>query len=114
MVARLSSDEPMNRTDTQSEFLKLRAKHWGRGAHAAHLNVSPRTVVEWNLQMRDEIATLRALDLEALQEKLLASHEQTEDLFPLSSLPRAEICKVRLDPELNWPEPLDVAPLRLP
>ena len=129
----------MHGTDTKSQFLELRAKGWSLARIAAQINVSPRTLVDWNRQHRDELTSLRALELEALQEKILATHEielthlsqqlkrvekavaqrklefvDTEDLFRLSSLLRAELCKVRLDPELNWPGPLDVAPPSIP
>jgi hypothetical protein len=128
----------MHPTDTKSQFIELRAKGWSLARIAARLNVSPRTLVDWNRQAQTELRTLRALEIEALQEKLLATHEQeltrlgqqlqriedevaqrklqfvdTEDLFRLSSLLRSEIRKVRLDPELNSPGPLDVAPPRI-
>lgn len=129
----------MHSTDTKSQFLQLRAKRWSLTRIAAHLNVSVRTLVDWNRQSRDELRTLKALEIEALQEKVLATHEieltrlaqqlqrieeeaaqrklqyvDTEDLFLLSSLLRSEIRKVRLDPDLNFPGPLDVAPPALP
>jgi len=115
----------MHSTDTKSQFIELRAKDWSLARIAARINVSPRTLVEWNRQSQDEIRVLRAVELEALQEKILATHEQeltsltqhlrrleeeaatrklqfveTKDLFRLTSLVRAEIRKVRLEPEL--------------
>jgi Homeodomain-like domain len=129
----------MHTTDTKSQFLQLRAKGWSLARIAAHLNVSPRTLVDWNRQSRDELRTLRALEIEALQEKILATHEaeltrlsqqlqriedeaaqrklqfvDTENLFRLSSLLRSEIRKIRLDPDLNFPGPLDVGAPSLP
>ena len=129
----------MHSNDTKTQFITLRAKGWSLARIAAQINVSPRTLVDWNQQSYAELRTLRALEVEALQEKVLASHESeltrlgqqlqriedevaerkmkfvdTEDLFRLSSLLRAEIRKVRLDPELNSPGPLDIAPPRIP
>jgi hypothetical protein len=115
----------MHSTDTKSQFVELRAKGWSLTRIATQLNVSPRTLVEWNRQSQVEIRLLRAVELEALQERILATHEQeltglmqhlkrleeevanrklqfveTEDLYRLSSLVRAEIRKLRLEPEL--------------
>ncbi len=115
----------MHTADTKTQFLELRAKGWSLARIASHLNVCPRTLVDWNRQSRDEIRLLRAVELEALQEKILATHEQeltrlthqlqrleeemakrdlqfveTKELYRLCSLVRAEIRKVRLEPEL--------------
>ena len=115
----------MHSTDTKSQFIELRAKGWSLTRIAARINVSPRTLVEWNRQSQAEIRLLRAVELEALQERILATHEQeltslmqhlqrleeevatrklqfvdTKDLYRLSSLVRAEIRKLRLEPEL--------------
>ena len=115
----------MHSTDTKSQFIELRAKGWSLARIAARINVCPRTLVEWNRQAQAEIRVLRAVELEALQEKILATHEQeltslvlhlqrleeevatrklqfveTKDLYRISSLVRAEIRKLRLEPEL--------------
>jgi hypothetical protein len=121
----------MHTTDTKSQFLELRAKGWSLARIAAHLNVCPRTLVDWNRQSQAEIRALRAVELEALQEKILATHEleltrltrhlqqledemakrelqhlETKDLYRLSALVRAEIRKVRLEPELVESSPI--------
>ena len=92
---------------------------WSLARIAAHLNVSQRTLVDWNRQEHVEIRTLCAVELEALQEKILATREQelkrlkseldridqelakrttdcipTENLYRLSALLRGEIRKV--------------------
>jgi hypothetical protein len=126
----------MHSTDSRSQFLELRAKGWSLARIAAHINVSTRTLVDWNRQSQGELRVLRAVELEALQEKLLATHEQeltrltqhlqrleeevakrqlqpmeTKDLYRLCSLVRAEIRKVRLEPELGQAgPPAGVAP----
>ena len=127
----------MHSTDTKSQFIELRAKGWSLTCIAARINVSPRTLVEWNRQSQAEIRLLRAVELEALQERILATHEQeltslmqhlqrleeevatrklqfvdTKDLYRLSSLVRAEIRKLRLEPELveAVPSPATVPP----
>jgi len=106
-------------TDTKSQFLELRAKGWSLSRIAEQLKVSQRTLVDWNRQEHEQIRTLRAIEWEALQEKLLATREQelarlkheldrleaelakrtveyvsTENLYRLSALVRAELRKV--------------------
>jgi len=106
-------------SDTKSQFLELRAKGWSLARIAAHLKVAQRTLVDWNRQEHEQIRTLRAIELEALQEKILSTREQeltrlkqeldrleqelagrkvefvsTENLYRLSALVRAEIRKV--------------------
>ncbi len=112
-------------TDTKSQFLELRAKGWSLARIAAHLNIAQRTLVDWNRQEHEEIRTLRAIEIEALQEKILATREQeltrlkqeldridqelvkrdvqcvsTENLYRLSALLRAEMRKVCQAPPL--------------
>ena len=66
----------MHDIDTKNQFLELRAKDWSLRRIATQLNVAQRTLVDWNRQERDQIRTLRALEWEALQEKILATREQ--------------------------------------
>jgi len=104
--------------DTKQQFLELRAKGWSLGRIAERLKVAQRTLVDWNRQEHEQIRTLRAIELEALQEKILATREQeltrlkleldrletelakrtveyvsTENLYRLSALLRSEIRK---------------------
>jgi transcriptional regulator with XRE-family HTH domain len=105
--------------DTKNQFLELRAKGCSLSRIAERLKVSQRTLVDWNRQEHEQIRTLRAIECEALQEKILASREQelislkkeldrleaelakrtmqyvsTENLYRLSALVRGEIRKV--------------------
>ena len=109
----------MHDNDTKNQFIELRAKGWSLGRISEQLKVSQRTLVDWNRQEREQIRTLRAIEWEALQEKILATGEQelvhlkkeldrleaqlakrtvefvsTENLYRLSALVRAEIRKV--------------------
>jgi hypothetical protein len=109
----------MHDIDTKNQFLELRAKGWSLSRIAEQLKVGQRTLVTWNRQEHEQIRTLRAIEWETLQEKILASGEQelvrlkkeldrleaelakrtvefvsTENLYRLSSLVRAEIRKV--------------------
>ena len=108
----------MHDNDTKNQFLELRAKGWSLSRISEQLKVSQRTLVDWNRQEREQIRTLRAIEWEALQEKILATGEQdlvrlkkeldrleaelakrtvqyvsTENLYRLSALVRAEIRK---------------------
>ena len=112
-------------TDTKSQFLELRAKGWSIKRIAEHLKIAQRTLVDWNRQEHEQIRTLRAIELETLQEKVLATREQeltrlrqeldrleaelakrniefvsTENLYRLSALVRTEIRKVCQAPPL--------------
>ena len=65
----------MHSTDTKSRFIELRAQGWSLARIAAHLDVAKRTLVDWNQHAQTEVRALKAVELEALQEKLLTSHE---------------------------------------
>ena len=109
----------MHDIETKNQFLELRAKGWSLARIAERLKVAQRTLVDWNRQEHEQIRTLRAVELEALHEKILATHEQeltrlkqeldrvetelakrtvefvsTENLYRLSGLLRTEIRKV--------------------
>ena len=61
---------------TKQQFIELRAQGLSLSRIADQLHVSKRTLVGWNREHHADIDSLRALELEALHEKLLASHEQ--------------------------------------
>jgi transcriptional regulator with XRE-family HTH domain len=115
-------------TDTRTRFIKLRAKGWSIKRIAARMKVSARTLVEWSRQDRETIRTLRAIELEALQEKILDTREQElrtlqsqltaieeqislrphqfvslENLYRLAALLRTEIRKVCQTPDFSDP-----------
>jgi len=118
-------DSYMHPTDTKNRFIELRAKGWSLARIAAHLDVAKRTLVDWNQHSQTEIRTLKAVELEALQEKLLASHEaeltqlndhlqrietelvkrslvvvSTENLYRLAAQLRRQLQQTRLTPAL--------------
>ena len=121
----------MHSVDTKSRFLELRAKGWSLARIAAQIEVSQRTLVDWNAQHHAELQSLRALEVEALEEKILTTHEHqlacltrsleriedelaqrkydcesTRDLFHLAALVRDQIRKSRSSPISPW----DTAP----
>jgi hypothetical protein len=112
----------MHDADTKNQFLELRAKGLSLRRIADRLKVAQRTLVDWNRQEHEQIRTLRAIEFEAIQEKILATHEQeltrlkleldrletelgkrtvqyvsTESLYRLTVLLRGEIRKVCQD-----------------
>jgi hypothetical protein len=124
----------MHPDNTKTRFLELRAKGWSLGRIASQIGVSKRTLVDWNYQHREELRLLRAVELEALQEKILASHKAelsrlagrleavelelsqrelddklryagTRDLYRIAALLRAEIRKIRIEPDFSRAEP---------
>jgi hypothetical protein len=111
--------------DTKNQFIELRAKGCSLSRIAERLKVAQRTLVDWNRQEHEQIRTLRAIEMEALQEKILATNEQeltrlkqeldrldqelakrtvefvsTENLYRLSALLRSEIRKICVAPPL--------------
>ncbi len=116
----------MHDTETRTAFIELRAKGWSLKRIAGRLKVAPRTLVDLSRQDKENIRTLRALELEALQEKILATREQElqtlknsldliqqqiatrdhaytslENLYRLAALVRTEIRKVCQTPEFS-------------
>ena len=105
--------------DTKAQFLGLRAKGWSLARIAKRLKVAQRTLVDWNREEQEQIRSLRAIELESLREKILATrkreltrlklhldsleselaernvkHVSTENLYRLAALLRGEIRKV--------------------
>jgi hypothetical protein len=66
----------MHTNETKDKFVELRAQGKSLCAIAAELNVSKRTLVDWNQQFRQQIRQLRAVELEALYDSILASRER--------------------------------------
>ena len=66
----------MHPQTTKNQFIELRAQGWSLGHIATELNVSKRTLVDWNREFAQDVQSLRALELELLKEKILASHEE--------------------------------------
>jgi len=113
----------------------IQSKGWSLARIAAHLDVAKRTLVDWNQHSQTEIRTLKAVELEALQEKLLASHEaeltqlndhlqrietelakrslvivSTENLYRLAAQLRRQLQQTRLTPALPGEIEPPVAP----
>ena len=68
-------------TETKNQFIELRAKGWAFSKIAEHLGISKQTAVTWSKDFHVEIANLRNIELEALQEKYKNTVEQRLKLF---------------------------------
>ena len=120
------------------KFIELRARGWSLGHIATDLDVSKRTLVDWNREHAKEVQSVHALELELLKEKIIASREEqldhlhrlqkdiadelgsrrlkyieTEDLFRLSLDLRGEIERLHhlkdSDEESSSPSPNGLA-----
>ena len=123
--------------ETHNRFVELRAKGWPLARIAAELQIAKGTAVEWERQHRAQIADLRNLEIEALQDRILASHEaelaalagqlqrvedilakrkfeclSTEYLFCMAGALRSQIRRLRVNPTFSLPktEPSSPAP----
>src|SRR5262249_34512361 len=66
----------MHTNETKDRFIELRAQGHSLAKVALDLNVSKRTLVDWNHEFQKQIRQLRAIELEAVYAKILASREK--------------------------------------
>ena len=57
------------REEKRQNFVQLRAKGYSYAKIAKQLKVSKGTLANWNAELQEDIATLRAIELESLQEQ---------------------------------------------
>jgi hypothetical protein len=65
----------MHDQQTIRRFVELRAAGWSFARLATEFNVSKPTLIAWSRKHQFEIRNLRAIELEALQEQLVATRE---------------------------------------
>jgi hypothetical protein len=63
----------MHAPETYQRFIELRAQGWTYARLMTELNVTKPTLIAWSRKHQFEIQNLRAIELEALREKWLAS-----------------------------------------
>jgi transposase len=66
----------MKDQETQQKFVDLRARGRSFARIAEELQVSKRTLIEWSRKFQFEIRNQRAIELEALRERYLATREE--------------------------------------
>ena len=59
----------METLKVKENFIELRAKGWSFDKIAKELGKAKQTLIDWSKELEDEIANLKALELEALYEK---------------------------------------------
>ncbi len=65
----------MQNAENQQRFVSLRSQGWSYTRIAAELGVCKRTLINWSRKFQYEINNARAIELEALQESLIATRE---------------------------------------
>ena len=63
------TDDDLGKEEQKSKFIHLRAKGYSYERIAKELGVSKGTLVNWNTELESEIAQIRSIELEALQEE---------------------------------------------
>ena len=61
--------------EVKSQFIELRAKGWSYVKIARKLKVSKNTLANWGAELEGDIASLKAMELEALYERSYMSKE---------------------------------------
>ena len=59
----------MELLETKERFIEMRAKGYSFEKIAKELSKAKQTLIDWSKELQDEIANLKALELEALYEK---------------------------------------------
>lgn len=65
----------MKDQETQQRFIQLRSQGWSFARIAQELGVARGTLINWSRKFQFEIGNQRAIELEALQEQLVATRE---------------------------------------
>lgn len=73
-VFTLLEEEP-GKLELKAQFIELRAKGWSYVRIARKLQVSKATLSNWREELEGEIASLRAMELEALYERYFLAKE---------------------------------------
>jgi len=71
----------MELLETKERFIELRAKGWSFDKIAKELGKAKQTLIDWSKELEDEIANLKALELEALYEKHYLLKENRIETF---------------------------------
>ena len=71
----LSQDGEAGKLEIRAQFVELRAKGWSYLKIAKKLKVSKNTLASWGAELDGDIASLRAVEMEALHEKYFMTKE---------------------------------------
>jgi transposase len=79
--AALQTLEDKGQIELRHEFIELRAKGLSLRKAARRLKIGKSTAQKWEVRLRAEIATAKAIELEALYERAYLAHEQRVKLL---------------------------------
>jgi transposase len=71
----------MKPDETKEQFIELRAKGLSFDNIAKELGVSKQTLINWSKELSLEVSNIKAIQLEALQEKYYILKEKRIELF---------------------------------
>ena len=71
----------MKPDETKEQFIELRAKGLSFDKIAKELGVSKQTLINWSKELSLEVSNIKAIQLEALQEKYYILKEKRIELF---------------------------------
>lgn len=71
----------MELIDTKQKFIEMRAKGYSFDKIAKELGKAKQTLIDWSKELEEEIANLKALELEALYEKYYLLKENRLQAF---------------------------------
>ena len=71
----------MELQETKERFIILRAQGWSFDRIAKELGKAKQTLIDWSKELQEEIANLKALELEALYEKYYLLRETRLQTF---------------------------------
>jgi len=71
----------MKDQETKERFVELRARGLSFDKISKELKVSKQTLIDWSRGLQEEIGNLKAIELEALQEKYFLTKEKRIELF---------------------------------
>ena len=71
----------MKTTEQKEKFIELRAQNLSFQKIAEELAISKPILIEWSKELNNEIANLKAIELEALQEKYYMQKKQKIEIY---------------------------------
>jgi transcriptional regulator len=71
----------MELTESKQRFIELRAKGWSVDKIAKELDKAKQTLINWSKELQDEIANIKALELELLYETYYLQRENRLQTF---------------------------------
>ena len=71
----------MKNFDTREKFIELRAQGYSFDKISKILGIAKQTLIDWSKEYENEIANLKAMNLELLQEKYFLTKKQRLETF---------------------------------